>query len=324
VRLLAWNAEHLASGALWCSGRFPIRGRSRGCVGFELVEPEGGVVDAAANFLTSYVLRDDGLLVDLVSGHRLSEIAAISCGRSYAAAIDGDGRVLFWRCGSPDVSRVEAPPACGVAQGGEHGLILCEDGSVRLCCGAVSVPVKLSYPVVAIAAGVRHFLALDETGQVWGWGGNEFHQVSACLAPKTLVERPTPVPELVGQRVIAVSAGGYYSAALTDGGLVYVWGVQVAERGMIRWHGNQPVLLPAAYPVSHISAGANHLILRTEDDALWGIGCGYHGQLGCGPAKAAAVDPVSITIPWTDTCMRRYRVGASNDASYIIADHISV
>lgn len=70
------------------------------------------------------------------------------------------------------------------------------------------------------AFGGWHVLALDDTGQCWAWGGNEYNQ---CV-PGERRDILTPVRCLPGVRVRQVAAGGMHSLALTEDGEILQWG----------------------------------------------------------------------------------------------------
>ena len=81
-------------------------------------------------------------------------------------------------------------------------------------------------PIVAVAAGYYHSLALKNDGTVWAWGANG----SGQLGDGTTTDRLTPV-QVVGPGgsgwftdVQAVAAGLHHSLALKTDGTVWAWG----------------------------------------------------------------------------------------------------
>lgn len=74
--------------------------------------------------------------------------------------------------------------------------------------------------IVAVAAGGKHSLALDDQGRVYAWGDNSQGQ----LGDSTRVSRAVPaqVPGLLN--VQAIAAGYEFSLALLNDGTVWAWG----------------------------------------------------------------------------------------------------
>lgn len=102
--------------------------------------------------------------------------------------------------------------------------------------------------IVAVAAGVDHFLALRKDGTVTAWGSNQQQQ---CDVPNGL------------SGVIGISAGGSYSAALKSNGTVVVWGTGLTGTAM-----------PAALAdVVQIAAGSSFMLALKADGTLaaWGL-----------------------------------------------------
>ena len=71
-------------------------------------------------------------------------------------------------------------------------------------------------------AGVRRGLALTVNGSVWTWGFGGRGQLGHGETQDQLL--PKKIEALAGQRVVAVSAGGDLSFALTADGAVFAWG----------------------------------------------------------------------------------------------------
>lgn len=78
--------------------------------------------------------------------------------------------------------------------------------------------------IVDITAGEYHGLALDDTGQLYAWGGNNDGQVGKG----NYVTQATPLAinpsALSGKTIVSIVAGGLNSAALDSDGNLYTWG----------------------------------------------------------------------------------------------------
>lgn len=77
--------------------------------------------------------------------------------------------------------------------------------------------------ITQVAAGRYHIIALDENGDVWGWGRNLHYEASGgSFTTSTYVL--TPVKVLSDKRVIDIYCNEFTSYALTANGEVWVWG----------------------------------------------------------------------------------------------------
>ena len=134
--------------------------------------------------------------------------------------------------------------------------------------------------VVAVTVGAGHSIALTADGAIWSWGFGGDGQLGhgdreGQLLPKT-------VEAFAGQRVVAVSAGGLHSLAITADGAVWSWGNGYSGR---LGHGEQQnQLLPrmvealAGQRVIAVSAGYFHSLATTADGAVWSWGSGRLGH----------------------------------------------
>ena len=108
-------------------------------------------------------------------------------------------------------------------------------------------------------------------GAVWSWGlggQGELGQGDQW--------QPKQVEAFAGQRVVAVSAGGYHSLAITADGAVWSWGSGLLGR---LGHGDeQDQLLPKAVEalagqrVVAVSTGGGHSLAITADGSASGAG----------------------------------------------------
>jgi alpha-tubulin suppressor-like RCC1 family protein len=74
----------------------------------------------------------------------------------------------------------------------------------------------------AIKCGVNHSLALTQSGEVYGWGCNEFGQIGC--GDNNVKVMPTKVTGLNENKIKMISCGENHSLALTESGCVYSWG----------------------------------------------------------------------------------------------------
>jgi len=209
--------------------------------------------------------------------------ARLSAGERHSVFIDGEGRLSS--CGSAaregeeeeDDDDEEFPGLLG------HG-----EGVTQL-----NTPTRLPSMLgderaVSVSAGVYHSLALTADGSVWSWGGGFFGQLGHGDMQDQLL--PKKIETFAGRRVVAVSAGGHHSLALTADGAVCSWGDGAYGR---LGHGDeQDQLLPKKIEtftgrrVVTVSAGARHSLATTADGAAWSWGSGGFGQLGHGDQQS--------------------------------------
>ncbi|CAE7662905.1 UVR8, partial [Symbiodinium necroappetens] len=75
--------------------------------------------------------------------------------------------------------------------------------------------------IVAVAAGHWHTAAITHSGELWTWGYN----INGQLGIGDTTDRHAPVKVSVnGQKIVAVAAGYFHTAAITDSGKLWTWG----------------------------------------------------------------------------------------------------
>jgi len=213
-----------------------------------------------------------------------------------------------------------------IAAGNNHLLILSTRGSVYSCGAGESgelghkIPSRLKlhgtkvYKIAlgrrtnrarCVGAGKSCSFAVDENGDVWGWGLNCFGQTGTGISsPKTLSDEihiPTKVPKLSaealnGDVVVQIAGGAHHTLFLTSQGKVYACGrcdggelglsddnEEFAQRRDPRFL-DQPlqVSIPEQDedPIVQISAGIENSMAVTRDGALYAWGQETNGELG--------------------------------------------
>ena len=188
----------------------------------ELSGLSGAVADPATAGIRGWILKSDGTVLAMgpnyygqlgdgtttttpvetpvqVSG--LSDVVAIAVGDIHSIALKSDGTVWTW----------------GGNLFGELGVV--GGKTARYPCRLWGGWPRVSYWVVAIAAGSEHSLALRSDGTVWAWGYNADNQLGVTGPDSFTPVQVTPLPGIV-----AITAGDLHSVALSSDGTVWAWG----------------------------------------------------------------------------------------------------
>ena len=164
------------------------------------------------------------------------------------------GRNTDGQCNVP----VDLGPVIAIATGQYHTLALRTNGTVaawgRNTNGQCDVPIDL-HSVVAIAAGYANSLALKQDGTVVAWG----------IASYDLDTIPTGLSD-----VIEISAGNYLNVALKSDGEVVAWGSSSYSANVVP---------ESAQGAVHVSVGYGHIITLSESGITVGWGDDWQGQI---------------------------------------------
>ena len=195
---------------------------------------------------------------DFTPSRVLSGFRAVAAGFSHSVAVDGDGQVWAW---------------------GENG-----DGQLGSAWPPVTDAVEpvqvpgFTRPVVQVAAGGGHTLALDAGGTVWAWGRNGDGQ----LGDGSTEDRADPVQVLTD--AVAISAGTSHSVALSRDGIVWAWGDNA--RGQLGDGTTEDRLAPVAvsplFGMVAVAAGGKHTLALSQDGGVWAWGSNLSGEVGDG------------------------------------------
>ncbi|MCL2601073.1 MAG: InlB B-repeat-containing protein, partial [Treponema sp.] len=152
-------------------------------------------------------------------------------------------------------------------------------------------------PVVFVASGRNHTVALTEDGRLWGWGANNSGQLTGG---QTATGPNAPVSITPTRRWRSVAVGGESNSTLgfTVGidhytGHMYTWGTN-GDHALARATGgrNDPpantpnrITVPAGHPGTWESVNltiTRHVLAVASDRSLWAWGFNARGQVGNG------------------------------------------
>ena len=199
-------------------------------------------------------------------------------------------------------------PARAVSAGGDHTCALTGSGAVKCWGGNAngqlgdgtrtdsSLPVDVSglgSGVAAISAGENYTCALTGSGAVKCWGAN----FRGALGDGTTTNSSLPVDVSgLGSGVVAISAAGQHTCALTGSGAVKCWGANFYGQlgDGTTTHSSVPVdVRGLGSGVAAISAGGQHTCALTGSGAVKCWGANFDGQLGDGTTTDSLV-PVDV------------------------------
>jgi len=228
---------------------------------------------------------------------------------------DADGVWDSWELlhGSDPTSSQDTPddPPVRLAGGEMHSLFVCADGTMLACgnalygrlgtgdsSGYTAIVSRVLSPsgqelmsnVTAVAAGLKHTLAMKPDGTLWAWGRNAYGR----LGDNTTTDRILPV-QVHGaddagylSAVKGVEGGKYFSLAVRADGTAWAWGYNTSgQLGDDTTSGKHvPVQVKGSggdgflSGVVQIAGGENHSVALKADGTVWAWGANGYGQLG--------------------------------------------
>jgi alpha-tubulin suppressor-like RCC1 family protein len=151
-------------------------------------------------------------------------------------------------------------------------------------------------PVVAVAAGDFHSLALANNGKVFAWGRNNNGQlgqgntVNSSLPVQVKINDGTTggggLPDPAVDPVVAIASGENHCLARTQTGKLYAWGLGTAGQigngqSVTQNYARQVAGALASGGVTYIAAGGRHN-LAIYQNGVWTWGSDQYNQLGHG------------------------------------------
>src|SRR5690606_3232779 len=133
-------------------------------------------------------------------------------------------------------------------------------------------------------------------GAVWAWGSNSSGQLGVAT-PEAVRHEPAVVPGLAD--IVAVSAGGTFSAAVARDGRVWAWGNNADGQLGVPEPAQRtaPGLVPGLADVVAIATGRSHCIARTRSGDIYAWGLNSAGQLATGDEDDRSTAVLAAAVP---------------------------
>ena len=141
-----------------------------------------------------------------------------------------------------------------------------------------------------------HSLLLDQSGVVWGLGGNMEGQLGT--AEQKNFTKPFPVPNLPPIKII--QAGSRHSHFLAFDGTVWACGFNVnGDLGLGDFAPRRTAVQITTLPKIESLSSAFHSLFLAEDGTVWSCGRNQYGELGLGDKELRCKPTQITTLPKT-------------------------
>ncbi|XP_057691823.1 secretion-regulating guanine nucleotide exchange factor isoform X2 [Corythoichthys intestinalis] len=196
-------------------------------------------------------------------------VTNVACGWDFTLLLTDCGNLLA--CGSNVFGQL------GIGHDTSHSakLVLIEDLKER---------------VMNVAAGLRHALAITESGCVYQWGTGLHSQAKRALSPNPVPAHlnskvPSLVPGFTQRIPYIVAAGSTHCVCLAGDGDVFLWGSNkhnqlLATEPFRATPAPLERSLLCGEKVVNVWSGWTHVIAQTERGRVFTWGRGNYGQLG--------------------------------------------
>lgn len=145
-----------------------------------------------------------------------------------------------------------------------------------------------------IATGDEHSCALDEVGDVYCWGRNNYKQLGVASNVTAWSSTPLKILQPEGLKFTEITAGGNHTCGLTSLHKVNCWGMgySVNDTQILK-----EILLPNGLDAFSISSGYAHTCSMASNGQAYCWGYNGYGQLGIGVFPSSYRDPSLVIAP---------------------------
>ena len=221
-----------------------------------------GRLGQLGNLARKHNMHSTPRLVDYLVSYKVT-VAYIACGQYHTAAVSNSGRLFTW----------------GSGKWGQLGHGVRQDERFPRKVDTE----KALGSFVKVACGDRHTAVLNDQGGLITFGNGQHGQLGHgngldCLRP-TLLKEDT----LGGERVVALDCGATTTAAVTEGGALYLWGFgeSLHPKGVSNVL-ETPRQVKMKEAVKQVACGLGHVLVLTEAGDVYSFGVAQMGQIGHG------------------------------------------
>lgn len=152
-----------------------------------------------------------------------------------------------------------------------------------------TIPLKLNFmnqSLVDVQTGREHCILLDDSGKVYTFGAGSKGQLGTGQLDDHL--DPIQVEALAGIKIVKIAAGGWHSAAVSDQGDLYMWGLNgngqlgLSIKDKVTVMATPQVVDIGECPevnVLQVACGSKHTIALLENGKIYGCGWNKYKQL---------------------------------------------
>ena len=245
--------------------------------------------------------------------------ATVSAGDSHTVAITTNGELWAWgssvdgQLGDGGIPYRNSPVRIGtatnwatVSAGGNHTVAITTNGELWSLGSTDLVRIGTATNWSSVSMSHGHTVAVTTNGELWAWGRNQYGQLGDGTGGggwqnPDMGHRTSPVRIGTATNWSSVSAGAFFTVAVTTNGELWAWGENVAGQlgdgtgGFVGIrHRNSPVRIAATTNWASVSAGYMHTVAVTTNGELWAWGRNSEGQLGDGRRGMNRYFPVRI------------------------------
>ncbi|XP_047520237.1 RCC1-like G exchanging factor-like protein isoform X1 [Pieris napi] len=263
---------------------------------------ENKVIGVAAGRAHTFILTDNEGV------YSLGNNAYGQCGRKINNAEEYRGSMH-----SHHISKLGKEKIIDICAGQDHSLFVTESGKVYSCGWGADGQTGLgnfdnqgppaavkgditSEKIIKVASTVDCVLALNDKGEIFGWGNSEYGQIPMSSKQQQVNMSYALVNFTKGLgKIVDIAAGGSFCLICNDQGDVFVWGFGLLGLGPNVHHTANPKQIPPTLfgrnefnsecMVQKVSSGIGHLAAITNSGDLYTWGRNRHGCLGLGHDK---------------------------------------